>query len=282
VLEAMLADSDGLVRQAAAFGLGELGGAASVRRLEEQLALEEARGDYDGEAVAEDITQALGRIEGAGARASLVRRLERMAAGKPELSDVNALACALWRRRHAELIPTVRQSLKRLSLPEPHGLSGLLVLLEKSPEELSEWARDPTVPLGFKARALAVLEEEVPPAWQLALAGFIAIAQALSGEAVSQDREARSYCERLFSLLLGDRDRFLNALSEEARSVLRAVALKLIKSTYPNSSVRAAVMLKAVGLTEDAAALEAYCPADPTCAQVFNDAARALRSLQKN
>src|SRR3954449_12004401 len=62
-LEAMLEAPDSLVRQAAAFGLGELGGAASAKRLEEQLAIEEARGDYDGEAVVEDIVRALGRIE---------------------------------------------------------------------------------------------------------------------------------------------------------------------------------------------------------------------------
>jgi hypothetical protein len=40
--------------------------------------------------------------------------------------------------------------------------------------------------------------------------------------------------------------------------------------------------LETVGLTEDAAVLEAHCPADPVLAQVFNDAARALRGLQEN
>jgi hypothetical protein len=68
----MLEEPMGLVRQAAAFSLGELGGPAVVQRLEQQLALEEARGDHDGDAVVEDITRALGRIKGAGARASLL------------------------------------------------------------------------------------------------------------------------------------------------------------------------------------------------------------------
>src|SRR5437868_9047581 len=70
-LEAMLEDSDSLVRQAAAFGLGEIGGTASARRLEQQLAIEETRGDHDGAAVIEDITQALGRIKDSSARAGL-------------------------------------------------------------------------------------------------------------------------------------------------------------------------------------------------------------------
>jgi hypothetical protein len=69
LLEAMLEEPAALMRQAAVFGLGELGGTASVRRLEQQLALEEARRDYDGAAVVEDITRALGRIEETGARA---------------------------------------------------------------------------------------------------------------------------------------------------------------------------------------------------------------------
>lgn len=78
VLEAMLEDSHGLARQAAVFGLGELGGATSAKRLEQQLATEEARGDYDGEAVVEDIVRALGRIDDPSARASLLRTLEQL------------------------------------------------------------------------------------------------------------------------------------------------------------------------------------------------------------
>jgi hypothetical protein len=75
--------------------LGELGGAATARRLEQQLALEEARGDYDGASVVESLIEALGRIKEAGTRAPLVRRLERLAAGTPEPDDVSAVACAL-------------------------------------------------------------------------------------------------------------------------------------------------------------------------------------------
>ena len=132
LLEAMLENPDAAVRQAAAIGLGELGGAASIKRLEHQLALEEVRRSHDGAAVVEAITQELGRIQGASARASLARRLERLVAtGRPEPSDVNDVACALWRKRHPELLPIVRQSLEKLELPTPTALHGLLVLLEK-------------------------------------------------------------------------------------------------------------------------------------------------------
>ena len=180
------------------------------------------------------------------------------------------------------MVPIVRRSLGQLTLAEPHGLSGLVVLLEKGPDELNAWARDQTVPLGLKARALAVLEEEVPPEWLPALLGFIGAAQALSEESVRQERETRAYCERLFSLLLGQRERLLAPLSEETRSVLRSVALKLITATQPNSSVRAAVMLKVVGLREDAIFLETHRPADSTCAKVYNEAIGVLRGSRKN
>jgi hypothetical protein len=143
VLESMLESPESLVRQAAAFGLGELGGKASVKRLERQLAIEEARGDYGGDAVVEDITRALARVGEASARTALLRRLDRLATGKPAIADVNDLAYALWQRRHPDLIPAVRRGLETLSLPEPHCLHGLLVLLEKSPEALDVWARDP-------------------------------------------------------------------------------------------------------------------------------------------
>jgi HEAT repeat protein len=281
-LEAMLEDSRGLVRQAAAFGLGELGGPASVRRLEQQLAQEEARGDYDGNAVAEDITQALGRIQGARARTSLVRRLEKLVAGKPQRSEVNAIACALWRQRHPELISPVRQSIARLSLAEPHSLNGLLVLLEKSPAELAAWARDPGISLSFKTRLLAVLEEDVPDAWQVVLAAFVAMAREVSEQGRLRERDAESYCERLFSLLLGERDRLLTAMPEESLSALRTISLKMIADTFPSPSLWAAVMLTAVGRPEDAALVEAHCPAEPVFAKVFIDAAQTLRKLQRN
>jgi hypothetical protein len=281
-LEAMLEDSSGLVRQAAAFGLGELGGPASVRRLEQQLAQEEARGDYDGNAVAEDITQALGRIQGARSRSSLVRRLEKLVAGKPQRSEVNAIACALWRQRHPELISPVRQSIARLSLAEPHALNGLLVLLEKSPAELAAWARDPGISLSFKTRLLAVLEEDVPDAWQVVLAAFVAMAREVSEQGRLRELDAESYCERLFSLLLGDRDRLLTAVPEEFFSALRTISLRMIADTFPSPSLWAAAMLKVVGRPEDAAVIEAHCPTEPVFAKVFIDAAQALRKRQRN
>ncbi|HLL05691.1 MAG TPA: hypothetical protein VK539_34290 [Myxococcaceae bacterium] len=283
-LEAMLEAQEGLVRQAAAFGLGELGGAASIKRLERQLTIEEARGDHDGHAVAGDITRALGRIEGGRARASLVRRLERLAAGKPERSDVNELARALWRKRHPELISPVRKSLEKISLPAPHGLHGLLVLLEKSPEELLAWASDSSVPVGDKARVLAVLEEDVPGALLPVLPAFIATAHTLVEMAMPQARrrETENYCERLFSLLLLDKDRFLPALQQQARAMLRSVARNLIAATFPLSSLWAVAMLEAVGLPEDAEFVEAHRPDDPGFAKDFDEVAQALRGLQKN
>ncbi|HEX8702813.1 MAG TPA: hypothetical protein VF815_28520, partial [Myxococcaceae bacterium] len=279
---AMLEDSRGLVRQAAAFGLGELGGEASVRRLEQQLALEEARGDYDGEAVVEDITRALGRIEEASARAPLIRRLERLAATKHEHSDVYELARALWKRRHPGLIPVVKRNLERISLTPPHGLHGLLVLLEKSPADLGTWAQDPVVPVEHKTRALVVLEEDVPDTLIPVLSSFISTAQALMELAVSQRGGPASFCESLFALLLRHQERILPLLSEEARLSLRRVAVRLVAAVSLNCAVRAAVILRLVGRPEDAAVLETYCPTDPTLAKVFNDAARTLRGRQTN
>lgn len=282
VLEAMLEAQEGLVRQAAAFGLGELGGASSIKLLERQLTIEEARGDHDGHAVAGDITRALGRIEGGRARASLVRRLERLAAGKPERSDVNELARALWRKRHPELLSPVRKSLEKISLPAPHGLHGLLVLLEKPPEELRAWASDASVPVGDKARVLAVLEEDVPGALIPVLPAFIATAHTLFEMPQDRRRETENYCERLFSLLLLDKDRFLPALQQEARAMLRSVAKNLIVATFPISSLWAVAMLEAVGLPEDAEFVEAHRPDDPGFAKDFDEVAQALRGLQKN
>ena len=281
LLEVMMQDPDARVRQAAAFGLGELGGAASVRHLEQQLALEEAREDYDGASVAEAITLALGRIEEDGARAGLVRRLERLAASKPDSSDVNMVAYALWRRRHPDLLPAVRRSLKRLALPVPSCLQGLLILLEKSPEELRAWARDLSVPMEHKTGVLSVLEEELPEAVAPILPSFITAANALCETALGPRSAAAYYCDRLCSLLLGHKERVLSALPEEVRSELRDVARKLIVANVPNSSLRAAILLQFVGQPEDAAFLEAHRPAEPILAEVFDEAARVLRGLRK-
>jgi hypothetical protein len=53
-----------------------------------------------------------------------------------------------------------------------------------------------------------------------------------------------------------------------------------VASVALNCSLRAAVVLKLVGLPEDAALIEAHRPAEPILAKVFDDAARALRGLQ--
>lgn len=282
LLESMLQDPDAQVRKAAAFGLGEIGGAASVKRLEQQLALEEARGNFDGASVAEDITLALGRIKEHGARASLARRLERLAEHESDSSEVNTVAYALWRRRHPDLISIVQRSLEQLALPLPNCLHGLLILLEKSPEELSIWANDALVPVEHKTGVLALLEEELPETLVSTLRSFIAVADALPETTLGQHEAAVYYCERLFSLLLEHKDRILPKLPNGVRSELRDVARKVIVATSPNSSLRAASLLQFIGQPEDVAFLEAHRPAEPILAEVFDRAAKGLRGLQKN
>jgi hypothetical protein len=281
LLEVMLEDPDALVRQTAAFALGELGGAASAKRLEQQLALEEARGDYDGESVATVITQALGRLEDAGARASLVRRLHRLVASPtPELSDVSTVARALWHRRHPELVPIVRQAQQRLEPSVSRSLHGLLALLEKSPEEIRAWAREPSVPLEHKTGALTLLEEELPDELLAVLPAFISAAHALVETAVGQQKGTASYyCDRLFTLLLLHRERLLPTLPSEARAELRALARRLVAARSLNCSLGAAVVLQHVGQREDAPLVEANRPAEPILAKVFDEAAQVLRQL---
>lgn len=281
LLDAMLKEPDARVRQAAAFGLGELGGAASARLLEQQLAIEEARDDYDGESVVEEIVRALGRIEDASTRAALVRRLERLAAGKPDPGDVYSIVHALWRRRHEDLVPVIQRSLEQLTPGHYKSLQGLLVLLEKTPEELRSWTLDPSIPVEHKTGVITVLEEELPGELLPTLTSFISTARALL-ETAAGPRDERDpvayYCECLASLLLRHREQVLTALPEEARSELRDLARKLIVATAPNSSLRAAVLLQLIGLPEDAALIEAHRPEEPTLAKVFDDAARALRN----
>jgi hypothetical protein len=282
VLEAMLEDPRGLVRQAAAFGLGVLGGAASVTRLEQQLALEEARRDYDGQAVMEDITRALARIQGASARAALIRKLERLMAGKPERSEVNELAEALWMQRHPDLLWAVRRSLERAAVPRPNALNGLEVLLEKSPQELGTWAADPTVPPEHKTEVLMLLVEELPEELVSILPAFISTAHARRELAASQRGEAASYCGCLFSLLLLHRERILPSLSEETRSLLRFVARECVGAPSPNCSIRAVKLLKFVGRPEDVEVILAHRPADSVGARVFDEAARVLHEMWEN
>ncbi|MFE8601078.1 HEAT repeat domain-containing protein [Archangium violaceum] len=279
LLEAMLEDPDAFVRQAAAFGLGELGGAASARRLEHQLALEEARGDHDGAAVVEALTQALGRIKGTSARASLIRRLQRLiATGRPEPADLNDVACALWRNRHPELIPIVRQAMETLGSPSPTVLHGLLVLLEMSPEELRAWAADDSIPLEFKGEVLTVLTEEIPETLVSTLPAFISSAWPLVETAAKHKGAASGYCVALFSLLLLSPERLLPMLPEADLTRLRDMARRLVAATSSlKCALQAAVLLRHLGQPEDAALLEAHRPTDPGLAKVFDDAALALR-----
>jgi hypothetical protein len=281
-LEALLEDSYGLARQAAAFGLGELGGEASVRRLDQQLLIEEERGDYDGEAVVEAAVEALGRIDEPSARESLVRRLERMVGRNPERSDLYVLARMLWRRRHASLISAVRRSLEHGSLPQPNGLGGLLVLLEKSPEELAEWARDPAVPVERKTEVLVVLGEDLPDTWAALLPAFISAAQDVRAQALSQKGEAAHYCDRLFALLLLHRERMLGILPSAVRAELRALARGLVGAADLTCASRAASLLKFVGRPEDAAIIEAHRPAHPDLARDFDEIAEAVRNLPES
>lgn len=280
LLEGMLEDPDALVRQAAAFGLGELGGSASIRSLKQQLPIEESRQDHDGASVVEAITQALGRLEEAGSRAILVRRLQRLTPGKTTLSEINPLARALWRRRHPDLVPIVRKALEQLALSELNSLQGLRLLLEKSPGELSAWAQDESVPVKHKTEVLTVLEEEVPEAWGPTLSAFISTAETLLDAAVSHDGEAAYYCERLLILLL-HQEQVVSALPPEARSRLHTVARGLLAATSLNCATRAANMLAQIGRPEDAALLEIHRPAEPILARSFDEAAHVLRRLQK-
>lgn len=124
-----------------------------------------------------------------------------------------------------------------------------------------------------------LLEEQLPDSLISALPEFISAASALIRPALSQHGEAAYFCEVLLSVLLMHRERLLIAQSEAVRAELRHVARSLIASTAKGCALRAASVLEFVGRPEDATELEAHRPADPTFAKVFDDAARALRSL---
>ena len=276
LLEALLEDEDARARQAGAFGLGELGGTASARRLEQQLALEETRRDFDGDSVLESITDALGRVEVASARNSLVRRLQKLVTGKPSASDINAVVCALWRRRHPDLLPILDTCLKSLTLPASRPLHGLLILLEKSPEALGAWVRESSVPLEYKTGVLMLLEEELPSALEPILPAFISMALSLLGQALRQRGEPSYYCECLFSLFLLHEEHLLKKLTPEALSELRTLARGLVPSVAPNCSFRAAMLLRYAGRPEDVELLRAHRPEDDVGAKAFDDVLQAL------
>jgi hypothetical protein len=279
VLEQMLESSDARVRRAASFGLGELGGPASVKRLERQLILEESRGGHDGSSVAQAITQALSRLELSGARATLVRRLERLAAGTPESSDVDDLTYALWRNRHPELIPAVRHARERMAPPASAGLQALLRLLECSPEELSAWIEDASVPIEQKTKVLTVLDEEVPDELLPLLPPFISLAWSVIAVASTRRGEERRFCDRLFTLLLLHHERLLPTLAEEARAALREVARRMAAAPEAVRIIKAATLLAHVGRREDADLLEAHRPRDDVLGEVYDEAIEVLHNL---
>jgi len=263
---------DAALRRAAAFGLGVLGGASNLRRLEQQLVSEEARGDLEGKSVAEVVTQALGELREAEARGGLTRRLERLTRGAPGASELYTLAHALWKRRHPELLPVVEQALRKLPSPVSNPLQGLHVLLSKRPESLRDWAGDASVALADKTRVLAVLEADLPDAWLPSLAAFIP--SSISDSSAS----AREYAECLLAVLLAHRERVLPSLPGDARTKLRSLALGMLGSQDPDLSLRSAILLQSVGRPEDAAAIEAHRPQDSVGARAFDEAAHALRS----
>lgn len=276
-LEELLESPDGKVRQAAALALGELGGPASTRRLERQLVLEEARGDLDSASVVQVITQVLGQLKSAGARAALLRKLNRLASGTPAQTDVNDLTYALWRKRHPELIPSVRDVLQRIAFPTARALHALLRLLESSPEQLGTWIEDGAVPLSDKTEILTVLDEEVPAELECLLPSFIRLARSIIDVAATQDGAENEFCERLLTLLLLHRERLFPSLPPEARSALRDVARRMVAAPEVIRSVGAAVTLEYVGQREDAELLGMHRPQDDVLGKVFDDAAHVLR-----
>jgi len=203
-----------------------------------------------------------------------------MSAGKPELGDVNTMARALWRRRHPDLLPSVRHALEQLAPLSMNSLRGVLLLLEKSPEELRAWVLAPSVPVEHKTEVLAVLDEELPDELLPLIPSFISVASPLADTAVKQQGEAAYYCERLLLLMLSHKERIFSALPTEARSDVHAVARKLVASVAPNCAGRATLLLRAIGQPEDAALIEAHRPTDPMLARSFDEAAQALRTLR--
>ncbi|HSP82040.1 MAG TPA: hypothetical protein VLQ93_26195 [Myxococcaceae bacterium] len=135
-----------------------------------------------------------------------------------------------------------------------------------------------SVPLNLKSEVLAVLTEEIPDAFISTLPSFISMAHASLGMTEDEEGAVSAYCLELLSLLLRHREHLPPRLPPEARSELRAVARTLVASrTLINCSTRAAVLLRYVGLPEDADLLMAHRPTDATFAAVFDESIQALR-----
>ncbi|OJT22499.1 hypothetical protein BO221_22255 [Archangium sp. Cb G35] len=276
-LEKMLESLDVQERQAAVLAMGAWGGPSSTRRLEQQLVLEEARGN-DSASVVQVILQSLGQLKSANARAALVRKLNRLAAGAPEQTDVNDLTYVLWRKRHPELIPAVRSALQRIPPLNSRALRALLLLLERSPEQLVAWIEDGTVPLEDKTEVLTVLDEEVPAELERLLLPLISLGRAVIDVAATRNGVENEFCERLLTLLLLHRERLFPFLPPGSRSALRDVARRLAVAPAALRSIGAAVTLQYVGQREDADLLETHRPQDDVLGKVFDDTVLTLRN----
>jgi len=278
LLNEMLSSSDASERSAAIFALGRLGGTRNLRRLEEQLAVEETREDYDGSAVIEVITEALGHIKEVGSRATLVRRFRRLLSGTPEETDVNDLCYALWRKRHPELIPVVRSALERFPARFFPALDALLCLLETPPEKLVPWALDPRVPANDKMNVLTILDEEVPREYVPVITALICAADALGDAPVAHPGEASGYCERLFTTLLLHSEWLLPALPETAQLTLLTLARRCVASSDLNCAARAVWTLGEVGGLEDVPLILAHRSPDPERDKDYDRTVQRLRS----
>jgi hypothetical protein len=281
MLDEMLASEDARTRQAAVFALGEFGGTASLKRLERQMDIEQARADYDGSAVLQVITEALGRIKEVGARASLIRRLERLVAGKHDTTDLNDVAYALWRKRHPELIPVLRNVLDQLEPEESEALRALLQLLETPPDVLTAWVANTSVPLKDKRKILTILDEGVPDELLPVIPAFIATALTLGDAVLVRQSEAAYFCDRLFTTLLLHDKRVLPAIPVEARSELRSLARQCVPSASLNCAGRAVWILERVGHPADAELLEAHRPVDEDLAKEHDKSIEVIRNLPR-
>jgi hypothetical protein len=105
----------------------------------------------------------------------------------------------------------------------------------------------------------------------------------MAGTAAAEHKsEAANYCDRLFSLLLPNKERLLPSFSQETRAELYELTRTLVAAPVPIPFLGAAVMLRFIGRPEDASLLDAHRPAEPVLAKVFDNSARVLRGLPEN